>query len=118
VLTQVARGEALRQQPKQGESAEQGEDPRIEPSQRRHALPVDHDRPLDACERRVADRAVVAESLDVQQTSVGVKADLPQRGEIAQPPREVEVVGVVDRGLGAQRPPGLVVLLDARALVV
>ena len=44
---------------------------------------------------------VVAESLDVQQTSVGGEADLPQRGQIGQPFPDPEVAGVVDGGLGA-----------------
>jgi len=43
---------------------------------------------------------VVAESLDVQQTSVGAEADLPQRGQIGQPFPDLEVAGVVDGGLG------------------
>jgi len=43
---------------------------------------------------------VVAESLDVQQASVGGKADLPQGGQIGQPFADGEVVGVVDGGFG------------------
>jgi hypothetical protein len=48
---------------------------------------------------RGADR-VVAESLDAQQAPVGGEADLPQRGQIGQPFPDLEVAGVVDRGLG------------------
>jgi len=42
----------------------------------------------------------MAESLDVEQTSVGGKADLPQRGQVGQPFPDPEVAGVVDGGLG------------------
>src|SRR3954451_11739705 len=64
-----------------------------------------------------ADR-VVAESLDVEQTPVGGEGDLPQGGQGGQSLADGEVAGVVDRGLGAQRPPFLVVLLDLGVLVV
>src|SRR5512144_1802559 len=50
--------------------------------------------------------------------TVGGEADLPQRGQVGQPFRQSEVPGVVDRGLGPQRPPFLVVLLDLGVLVV
>ena len=50
-----------------------------------------------------ADR-VVAEALDAQEAPVGGEADLPQRGQVGQPFGEPEVAGVVDRGLGPQRP--------------
>ena len=64
-----------------------------------------------------ADR-VVAEALDAEQAPVGGEADLPQGGQVGQPFGQPEVAGVVDRGLGAQRPPFLVVLLDLGVLVV
>jgi len=44
---------------------------------------------------------VVTESLDVEQTPVGGEADLAERGQIGQSLPDVEVVGVVDGGLGA-----------------
>ncbi len=43
----------------------------------------------------------MAESLDVQETSVGFKADLPQSGQVLQPLADVEVACVVDGGFGA-----------------
>src|SRR3982750_1510987 len=64
-----------------------------------------------------ADR-VVAESLDAEQAPVGGEADLPQRGQVGQSLADGEVAGVVDRGLGAQCPSLLVVLLDLGVLVV
>jgi len=47
---------------------------------------------------------VVAEALDAEQAPVGGEADLPQGGQVRQPFGQPEVAGVVDRGLGAQRP--------------
>lgn len=61
---------------------------------------------------------VVAGSLDVQETPVGVEADLPQGGQVGQPFADPEVAGVVDGGLGPQRDPALVVLPDRGVLVV
>ena len=46
-----------------------------------------------------ADEAVVADSLDVEQTSVGSKADLPECGKVVKPFADVEVAAVVYRSL-------------------
>jgi len=75
---------------------EQGEHPRVEKPQRRHALPVDDDRPMHPLHCTLGDGTVVADRLDVQQTSIGVKADLPQGGEVRQPTTDREVPGVVE----------------------
>ena len=61
---------------------------------------------------------VVAESFKAQQAPVGGEADLPQGGQVGQPFADPEVAGVVDGGLGPQRPSFLVVLLDRGVLVV
>ncbi len=66
----------------------------------------------------VADQAVVAQIFDAQQASVGGKADLPQRGQIAKSPTDLEVIGVVDGSFRPERLAFFVVLLDARFLVV
>jgi hypothetical protein len=59
------------------------------------------DRAGEGVKRVCAGDRVVAESLDVQQTSVGVGADLPQRGQIGQPFADRKIGGVVDRGFGS-----------------
>src|SRR6202050_3349891 len=68
-------------------------------------------------------RAVMAEALDLEQTSVGLKDELPQCRQVTQPFADGEVACVVDRGLG----PGTYlrhvrdlfeVLLDAGVLVI
>jgi hypothetical protein len=60
--------------------------------------------------------AVVADSLNVQQTSVGSEADLPQGGKVFQPLADLEVQGVVKRRLRAQGASFLVILFDPATL--
>ncbi len=60
--------------------------------------------------------AVVADRLDLEEASVGVKADLPQRGQVVEPLAQAEVARVVDGGFGTQGLAFLVVLLDAGRL--
>jgi len=43
-------------------------------------LTVDHDRLIHPLESVFADRTIVADLFDVQETSVGLEADLPQCG--------------------------------------
>jgi len=83
--------EAVGPQPKQHERAEQRQHARVEKAQRRHPLAVHNAGPMHPVHGLVGDRAVVAESLDVQQTSIGLKADLPQGGEVCQPTPERKV---------------------------
>ena len=62
--------------------------------------------------------AVVADFLDFQDPTVGGKTDLTQGVQIAQPPADLEVVGVVDGRFGAKGPPFLVVLFEVRVFVI
>ena len=55
---------------------------------------------------------------NVQQTSVGSKADFPQRGKVVQPFADLEVEGIVKGGFGAQRTSFFVILLDATPFVI
>ena len=87
-------------------------------SQRRHALVIHGDRCLHILEGGFADEAVVTDALDVEQTSVGRKADLAQFREIFDASADGEVAGVIDGGFGAKRLSLLVVLLDAGLLVI
>lgn len=43
----------------------------------------------------------MAEALDFEQTSVGLKADLPEGWQVTQPFAEGEITRVIDGGLGA-----------------
>lgn len=93
-------------QAKQDEHAEERLDEWIGEGQGRHPLAADPGRAGEAGKRRVSDRTVVADPLDGEQPSIGVKADLPQGGEVRQAFAEPEVAGIVDRRLGPQRPSG------------
>jgi hypothetical protein len=73
--------------------------------------------------RAFSHRAVVAETFDCEKTSVGRKADVPQRRQVPQPLADVEVAGVVDGRLRAGSDLGhfrklLEVLLEARVLAI
>jgi hypothetical protein len=76
---------------------------RIGEAQRRRALVIHGDRSLHILEGGFADEAVVTDALDVEQTSVGRKADLAQFREIFDASADGEVAGVVDGGFGAKR---------------
>src|SRR5437588_341249 len=92
--------------------------PRISKAQRCRTLSIDHDRSLQVLERCFADEAVVADALDVEQTSVGGKADLAQFLEILDASANIKVAGVVDGRFGSKRLSLLVILLDAALLVI
>jgi hypothetical protein len=47
-------------------------------------LVIDYRGSKDALQRVFADRAVVADSLDVEETPVGFEADLPEAGQVRQ----------------------------------
>ena len=111
-------GETPQLETEQDQYAEQRLHARIAEAQRRSSLPVDFDGADHLIERVFANRAIVRYGLDVEKTSVGLKADLPQSGQVIQPLADAEVACVVDGGFGAQRAAFLVVLLDARVLVV
>src|SRR3990172_1903712 len=85
LIAKLAVGEAAGTEPEEEQRQEQGLHARISEAQASGALPADLLGSLDALERVFAHRAVVAEALDVEQTSVGGEADLPQRREVVQP---------------------------------
>ena len=60
----------------------------------------------------------MAHALDVEQTSVGRKANCAQLGKIGNASADTKVARVVDGCLGSKGFPLLVVLLDTRLLVV
>lgn len=81
------------------------------------SLAVDDGGGGDVVEDGVADGRVVADSLDVEETSVGAVADLPECGQVVEPFPDAEVAGVVDGRLGPKSDSFLVVLLHAGRLV-
>ena len=79
VVPQVAVGKTPRQQTKHQQRAEQRLHGRVGETQAAGPLPIDLDRFIDTVERVFADGTVLADPLDVQQTSVGLEADLAAR---------------------------------------
>ena len=75
-------------------------------------------RAVDGLEGVFGENAIVTDTLDVEQATVGRKADLPQFGKILQAFADSKIVGVVDRGLGTQRAIFFMILLDAGVLVI
>jgi hypothetical protein len=113
VLSKVSVGETTGQQMQDKDGGEQGSYSGVVQSQRRGALVVDALRTVDVLELSFAERRVVAQLLDVEQTSVGPKTDLAQTREILELATDVEVVGIVDDCFGTEGSCELVVLLDA-----
>ncbi len=100
-LAQVFVGKTLGQQGEQHDDAEQCLDARVVEVQGRSPLASDGDRLHHLLEGVLADGAIMADALDVEKTSVGLKADLPQGWEVVQPLADGEIAGVVDGGLNA-----------------
>jgi hypothetical protein len=96
----VAMAKARRTERKEAERLHQGEDAAIADAERRGALGVDDGRLCECIQVVVADQAVVAQVFDAQEAPVGGKADLPQRGQIAKSPTDLEVIRVVDGRFG------------------
>lgn len=82
------------------------------------ALTVASERAFDRLEGGFGEHTVVAETFEPEQSPAGGKADLAQFRQVGQPLADAEVVSVVDRGLCPERSTFLVVLLDARPLVI
>src|SRR5579863_3416686 len=118
MLAQVASPEALRELPEQDEGLQERLNAWIGEAQAGCALAAGCHRALDGSQCVLAEDAVMAQALDFEHSPIGRKPDLPQLGQIVQALANPEVVGVVDGCLGAQGPVFLVVLLDARVLVI
>src|SRR6516162_6534571 len=78
---------------------------------------------MNLSEGGLSQTRVMAEAFDFEKTSVGLKADLPQVGQVTQPFADGEVARMVEGGFGASPREGLagnflVVLLDLGALGV
>jgi len=95
---------------------EQGLHPRLAKRQGGGMLAVDRGRLLELIKRLGADVAVVGELFDLQHAAVGGEANLAQGRQVFEASAHPEVVGVVDRGFGPQRPAFLVVLFEVGVL--
>src|SRR3954462_9078205 len=81
-------------------------------------LAIHFDRPYNLIKSILSDGTVVRDLLDVEQTSMGSKADLPQSGQVLPAFAEGEITRVVDGRFGAQCASLFVILLEARVLVI
>ncbi len=118
VLAQVGAAEAVGEQAEQQQGVPQVVDLGIGEAQAGSALAIATDRAFDRLEGGLGEHAVVAETFELEQASIGGEADLAQLRQVGQALADLEVGSVVDRGLGPQRAAFLVILLDAGALVV
>jgi hypothetical protein len=64
-------------------------------------LSIDLHGPIQLQPGFFSDGAILAEAFDFENTSVGLKADLPQHGQVTQPFADGKVAGIVDGCLGA-----------------
>lgn len=104
LVAQFAIRKSPWQQTEHQQRTEQRQDQRIGKSQRAGPLSSNLRRLIDLAERIFTDRTIVAETLDVQKTSVGLEADLPQSWKIIQPFLDGEVACVIDGRLRSQAP--------------
>jgi hypothetical protein len=77
-------GEPTQLETEYDQDGEQGLHARITEPQSRSSLTVDFGRTDYSMECVFANRAIVRNFLDVEKTSIGLKADLPQRGQVLQ----------------------------------
>jgi hypothetical protein len=118
VLAQVAVGEPVGLDSEEQEGLEQGVSALPTEAQCRGALGLDDHRVVELGEGLLTQSGMRSCPLDVEETSVGGEADLPQGGKVAQPSADAEVTAVIDGGLCSKRGVQLVVLLDLGVLVV
>ena len=77
VLAQGSVGEASGEQAEEHEGREECEDSRVAEAKPGRALPLDEGGFLDAGEGVFSEAGIVADSLDAQEASIGLEADLP-----------------------------------------
>src|SRR6202790_964738 len=103
MLAYILVGKCALDEKEQHQDVQERLNARIGETQRRRALVIHRDRSLHVLEGGFADEAVVTDALDVEQTSVGRKADLTQFLEIFDASADGEVAGIVDGGFGSKR---------------
>src|SRR5246127_4610412 len=115
---QIGGPEALRELSEQDEGLEKRLNGWVGKTQAGRALAAGCHRSVDGLQSIFTKDAVVAQPLDLDQALIGRKSDRAQLCKIVQAFADAEVVSVVDGRLGPQGPAFLVILLDARVLVI
>src|SRR5262249_38608374 len=95
-------GKATYLETENDQHGEQGLHPGVAEFQRGSALAFDRYGPDHLIQGVFANGAVVRDLLDIEQTSVGLKADLPQSGQVVKSFADTEVAGIVDGGFRAK----------------
>src|SRR2546426_1015233 len=117
-LAQRAIGDAHRRGGEGAQGSEEGHGAWIAPAQGGGALTIVHRGEHDALDGLGGDGAVLRHALEGQQAVVDVPAQCPQARQVAQVATDLEVVGIIEGCLGAERLVELEVLLDASVLVI
>src|ERR1700739_2426493 len=118
MLAQIGGPEALRELSEQDQGLEKRLSAWVGKTQAGGALAARRDRSGDGLQGIFAEDAVVAQPLALDQPLIGRKSDCAQLCKIVQAFADAEVVSVVDGRLCPQGATFLVVLLDARVLVI
>src|SRR6201981_3058184 len=118
MLAQIGGPGALRELSEQDQGLEKRLSAWVGKTQAGAALAAGCHRSVDGLQGIFAEDAVVAQPLDLDQPLIGRKSDCAQLCKIVQAFANAEVVSVVDDRLGPQGAVFLVVLLDARVLVI
>ena len=116
---QAAIGDALGDAGEEAQGAQEGRHPRLTELQGGCRLPVGALRGLDEIDEVGGGQPTVMRRLfGLQEAGVDVLPERAEVAEVAQPPTDTEVVGVVEGGLGAQGALLLEVLFDVTPLVL
>ena len=118
MLAKVLIPERALDEKEQEQDVQETLDTRVGKAQGGCALLSDRYWVLQVLERGFTDEAMMADALDVEQTSVGCKADLAQFGKVYDASANTKITRVVDGRFGPESLPLLVVLLDTRLLVI
>src|SRR5215467_1933831 len=96
VLSQLPMAKAVEMRAEHDQGGEQRLHAAIVEAQGGSSLTVTVNWVHDLLVGSLADKAVMSDGLDVQETSIGLKAHLPKRGKVLQSFADSEVTGIVD----------------------
>ena len=91
MLPECAVGKPLGQQTEHHEGTEEGHNVGVGETEGGDAFPLDDSGTCERQEGLLSQTTVVAQSLDVKETSVGLEADVPESGKINEPLGDAKV---------------------------